>query len=61
MAVESWDYCKNTPEAWLINASIFIAAKRHMSLRPQSFVAPDPPQSPGTASVFRPSAASAEQ
>ena len=27
VAVELWDYCRKVPDAWLINASIFIAAK----------------------------------
>ena len=27
VAMELWEYCKKAPDAWLINASIFIAAK----------------------------------
>jgi hypothetical protein len=44
VAVELWDYCKNAPEAWLINASIFIAAKLAHEPAPAIFVAPAPPR-----------------
>ncbi len=27
VAQELWEFCKETPDAWLINASIFVAAK----------------------------------
>jgi len=43
VAVELWDYCRNAPEAWLINASIFIAAKLAHEPAPAIFVAPESP------------------
>ena len=44
VAVELWDYCKSMPDAWLINASISIAAKLAHEPAPAFFMAPETPQ-----------------
>lgn len=43
VAVELWEYCKTAPDAWLINASIFIAAKLAHE-PPPVFMSPVPPR-----------------
>jgi len=43
VAVELWDYCKKSPDAWLINASIFIAAKLAHDPAPV-YMSPEPPR-----------------
>jgi hypothetical protein len=43
VAVELWEYCKKSPEAWLINASIYIAAKIAHETAPV-YMSPEPPR-----------------
>jgi hypothetical protein len=44
VAQELWDFCKKMPDAWLINASIFIAAKLAHEPAPTLYAAPPPPR-----------------
>lgn len=44
VAQELWDFCQRTPDAWLINASIFIAAKLAHEPTPAFLMAPEPPK-----------------
>ena len=44
VATELWDYCKKAPDAWLINASISIAAKLAHEPVPAFIMGPEPPR-----------------
>jgi hypothetical protein len=44
VAQELWNFCKETPDAWLINASIFIASKLAREPAPTFFAAPPTPR-----------------
>jgi hypothetical protein len=44
VAQELWDFCRKTPDAWLINASIFIAAKLAREPAPTFLMGPAPPR-----------------